>query len=128
MNQNETPPTIAELWGELKKEESKAAKHWTTYERTKSDSALIWHTKSRAKVNSLRSRLLERCKDVRDADETSNVHTHFSVMWLPSGSIARSEVRGANVRYDNADSLGNLSAAYAFWAWELSQRQKEGKP
>lgn len=111
----ETPtPTIAELWGELQKEESKAKKHWDTYERTKSDNALIWHTKARVKVNSLRSTLLEETTPyfviVGDKAEAGKALEDYAITWKIT------EFR-----------LKEIATAANFTAWELSKRQKETK-
>ena len=116
--------TIEELWGNLQKEEAKSANHWKRFEKTQSDSSLIWHTKAKANVLILRQLLLKRCRKVVGPHGHDSLFEEFDnskvriTTWDGLGYTHHS-------RIDDANSAREMSAAYAFWAWELEQRQNE---
>jgi hypothetical protein len=70
----------------------------------------------------LRSVLLERVEKVKD---TYGNYDSFSIGSDAEGRpLIDIEHRGQD-REDDAETARNMSAAYAFMAWELEQRQKE---
>jgi len=79
-------------------------------------------------VPMLRGVLLERCKRVDDAD---GWHTKLEIEDIddtPIIVITFHDQSGEFCRYprcDTPETARNMSAAYAFMAWELEQRQKE---
>jgi len=116
MKPQEATPTIAELWGEFEPMAIAGNPcNYQTYE---------WHQWESA-FNSLRSQLLERCKRVFDSNEGNSAA--FEI--IPRIN-RESGIETSNRNYTRFDSIATaleMSAAYAFWAWELFQRQKEGK-
>jgi len=72
-------------------------------------------------VAMLRGVLLERCEKVKD---TYGNHDSFSLAHDAEGRwIIDIEHHGQD-REDDADTARNMSAAYAFMAWELEQRKE----
>jgi len=103
----EQQPTIAELWQEFQKL-FKVGKR----------NPLYW-SKVWDKTN-LRAQLLERCKRVPDQD--GDITTLYLTCHLDR---LATEPCGILERVDNIETAREISAAYAFWAWELEQRAKE---
>jgi len=122
MESNPTP-TIAELWREFKK-----ICIWINYYSVdnppQGEDVGTVPAKGWAKIPALRAQLIERCKRVPDSD---GYYTEFQICegvldsWLCMPDGTRSKTK----RQDTWATIQNLCAAYAFWAWELEQREKE---
>jgi len=122
MNTKTPLPTIAELWGKLQKERLNVvsftgmALHDVGWEQEKCDAI--------ARLQSLRQQLLERCGQVPDK---SGYYSRFFIIERTL-NVSFHDTSGAWViqsRYDDVDTAREMSAAYAFWAWELEDREKE---
>ena len=66
--------------------------------------------------------LLERCARVHEND---NDYTDFEIRKIGAKLYVYADNRRDFSRFDTADTALDMSAAYAFWAWELRQREKE---
>ncbi len=73
-------------------------------------------------IKSLRAELLERCKRVH---ENVNDYTDFEIRKIGANLYVYADNRRDFSRLDTAGTALDMSAAYAFWAWELEQREKE---
>ncbi len=129
MSKQNTQPTIAELWREFQKIEVKhrfalnrADFEWKDARKNWLASAENWRIERQA----LRSQLIERCANVKDSKG------YFSLFEINRGKIETQLVDECENlvriwRIDTAETAREMSAAYAFWAWELEQRQKEAR-
>ena len=118
MNNQDQVPTIAELWGELQKEE----KFLTAYtDLSKNDGWWIQPTMdSLSRFQSLRQQLVEWCKEVDDADRDT------TKLWVCcNGDRVAIQTPGILEFVGSPRELRELGAACEFWAWELEQREKE---
>jgi len=107
----EQQPTIAELWQEFQKL-FKIGKR----------NPLYW-SKLWDKTN-LRAQLLERCKKLHDSDGAA---VEFSIYTerIEGGKTLIWAFADEHSLFLTKESAMNMSAAYAFMAWELDQRAKE---
>jgi hypothetical protein len=67
----------------------------------------------------IRDQLIERCAVVPDQDGDPT-----TFLFACGGDRLATEPCGILDRIDNIETAREISAAYAFWAWELEQRQK----
>lgn len=106
-----TTPTIAELWGKLKfRDDRFARKHLEELDGVDFDA--------------LRAQLIERCEKVKDT--LGNYDSFTTGHDAECRPLIDVEHRGHD-REDSPETAREMSAAYAFWAWELEQRQKESQ-
>ena len=120
----EVKPTIAWLWDRFQKlgnyiETEKFLQSWGT----KGSDGLSHdgrnHSSDEVELQSLRQQLVERCKKV----QSEGLEIEYTTFGIDGFIISEESFEG--VRIDNANSAREMSAAYAFWAWELEQREKE---
>jgi hypothetical protein len=136
-----TTPTIAELWREIQSFEAKKMREcpecgWHGgYHQAKCNGAeninanewpLTLPAMRAQEFKALRVQLIERCKRVQDGfDSWRSEHTSFEVLEMPSGIGIRAQNNVAYSSCHDAASAREMSSAYAFWAWELEQLQRE---
>lgn len=118
-------PSIAEIW-----ENSYDIRHCYQHaldaiERNTNPASVGWGKNTLAlvdvQIKALRAQLLERCKEVK------SINRNFTCLWINSGKgLVKSESKEAE-RQDSPETAREMSAAYAFWAWELEQRAKENE-
>lgn len=121
----EVKPTIAWLWDRFQKlgnyiETEKFLQSWGT----KGSDGLSHdgrnHSSDEVELQSLRQQLLERCKEVDDADRDT------TKLWVCcDGDRLAIQTPGILEFVGSPKELRELGAACNFWAWELEQRQKE---
>lgn len=119
MENNPTTPTIAELWREFEKIKNHR------YDAQKLDDPGFRKMAQDANggFESLRAQLIERCKRVPDQDGDLT-----TLRLVCNRDRIATEPCGILHRVDNSKTAREMSAAYAFWAWELEQREKEAQP
>ena len=109
----ETQPSIAELWGQFYPYAAGILSFWGTVSDAHPD---------KARAEALRTQLIERCKRV---DESGGYYTLFTLDEFVIAVHCKPNGAPKHRREDSSETAREMSAAYAFWAWELEQRQKE---
>ena len=100
----ETQPSIAELWGQFYPYAAGILSFWGTVSDAHPD---------KARAEALRTQLIERCTELVDCIDGHFCISHKLILRISHGQI---------------DAFKEASAIFAFWAWELEQRQKEATP
>jgi len=130
MTKTETPPTIAELWGEFQKTfKHKPAMYLrhaankgievTRYAKPIADAAI--------KYQSLRQQLVERL-DLIKVDTPNNRHAYMLFGFTGSNDESISFIPRNDHDEEfkpTIEQCNELSAMFAFCGWELQQREKE---
>jgi len=126
MESNTTTPTIAEIWRKFQL----SCKDVAFYRQLNGTLQSIEAKKiaaAEANFTALRAQLIERCHIIKDV---TNRHTVISIS-IGSGPLLSMTVDENcdedAFRRDSPHTAREMSAAYAFWAWELEQRQKESQ-
>ena len=112
MSKQNTQPTIAELWREFQK-----------LMKVSKRNPLYWS--NQWDKRNIRSQLIERCKRV---DESGGYYTLFTLDEFVIAVHCKPNGSPKHRREDSSETAREMSAAYAFWAWEREQRQKEATP
>ena len=114
MSEQKTPqPTIAELWDMMTSRLKDAKDEWFSDHGRET---------FRKEAETLRAQLIERCKRV---DESGGYYTLFTLDEFVIAVHCKPNGSPKHRREDSSETAREMSAAYAFWAWELEQRQKE---
>lgn len=112
--------STADLWRELRKEES-ILRSYTCL--SKNDGWWVQPAKdSGERLEFLRAQLLDRCKRV---DESDGYYTEFAINEYVIATHYKPNGSPKHKREDAPATAREMSVAYAFWAWELEQRQRE---
>lgn len=105
-----TTPTISELWRRFK---------------IIADVSHLFTFRSEAEeFQALRAQLIERCEKVKDT--LGNYDSFTTGQDAEGRPLIDVEHRGHD-REDSPETAREMSAAYAFWAWEIEQREKEAR-
>ena len=124
MNNQDQVPTIAELWGEFQRLHARFLRLYagTMPDNVHPDAYMRGKDDLKHKVQSLRQQLLERCKEVNDADRDT------TKLWVCcDGDRLAIQTPGILEFVGSPKELRELGAACNFWAWEHEQREKEKK-
>ncbi len=126
MESNPTSPTIAELWREFQKTLKHKPAMYISHAAHKGMEVTRYAkhiAEAATKYAALRAQLIERCKRVPDQDGDLT-----TLRLVCNRDRIATEPCGILHRVDNSKTAREMSAAYAFWAWELEQREKEAQP
>lgn len=78
-----------------------------------------------AEITSLRAELLEKCSQpITDGDGDDSTFDIYTEKAENPQTFIRSR---HGIRFDTPETARNMSAAFAFWAWELEQRAIEAQ-
>jgi len=121
--------SIAELWDRFDKlgnyiETERLLNSWGT----KGSDGLSHdgrnHSADDAEIAAIRAQLIERCKEVHDSDGAA-VEFSIYIERIENGKTLIRAFTDEHSLFLTKESAMNMSAAYAFMAWELEQRAKE---